>query len=140
MPLQGTGAFGDPAPVKNAKTVLVIDDDRDLLFDLSDALETAGYRSRLAEDGQKALDLLEHETPDLIVLDLRIPVVDGWTLSVWLKNQPRLRDVPLVVLSAVHVAPRVLDAMNEKGPYWLEKPCSPEQFLGVVDHHLRIAG
>jgi CheY-like chemotaxis protein len=118
------------------KTILVIDDDRALLDDFRETLEDAGYSFRGASNGREAMELLERELPHLILLDLRMPDVDGWTLHVWLKNHPRLKGVPLVVISAVHVLPNMLDDMNAGGPAWIEKPVLPDQVLDVVGHHL----
>jgi signal transduction histidine kinase/DNA-binding response OmpR family regulator len=83
--------------------VLVADDDPLIREILRDALEGAGYRVSVAADGLEALEKIEQEPPDYLVLDLVMPKLDGGRLCAHLKSDPRLRSLPVVVLTGVAV-------------------------------------
>ena len=80
--------------------ILVVDDDPELRHVLAMALTDEGYEVRCAPDGQAALDLLEEWLPRLILLDLMMPELDGWTFRAHQLATERARDVPVVILSA----------------------------------------
>ncbi len=80
--------------------ILVVDDDESHRVLLSDFLDQLGYRTRQAKDGREALDMLEEEIPDAVLLDLRMPVMSGWGLLEALKKMPRARNLPIIIISA----------------------------------------
>jgi CheY-like chemotaxis protein len=80
--------------------VLVVDDDPDILEAICDILEGEGYRVARARHGEEALTRAEHERPDVILLDLMMPVMDGVAFSRAMRDRPALCDVPVVVISA----------------------------------------
>jgi CheY-like chemotaxis protein len=88
---------GAPFP---SKEVLVVDDDPDICIILQDVLEAEGCRVMVAHNGQEALQVLEHKRPALILLDLMMPVMDGWEFSARLQQLPELQEIPVVVVSA----------------------------------------
>jgi two-component system chemotaxis response regulator CheY len=79
--------------------VLVVDDDPDILEAITDILEVEDYRVAKARNGVEALERVEAERPDAILLDLMMPVMDGATFAHALQQRPA-RDVPIVVISA----------------------------------------
>jgi CheY-like chemotaxis protein len=81
------------------KRVLVVDDDASIRELLSTALEDDGYEVVPATNGQDALAVVERWRPDVIVLDLMMPIMDGWTFA---KRLRELDEIPIVVLSAVN--------------------------------------
>ena len=81
--------------------VLVIDDDADLGRVIRRVLELEGYDVLLSDDGLRGLAAAQRQRPDAIVLDLMMPVMDGYLVLEQLRNDARTRDVPVVVLSAV---------------------------------------
>jgi CheY-like chemotaxis protein len=85
-----------------APTVLVVDDDDHIRALVCDALDLEGYEARPARDGRAALDLLDHWQPDLIMLDLNMPVMDGWTFCARQQERPDLADIPVALMSATH--------------------------------------
>ena len=86
--------------VNSASTILVVDDDDDSRDILRSLLRDEGYRVVVARNGRLALDVLRLFTPDLIVLDLKMPVLDGWGFDRERARNPRLRSVPVIVVSA----------------------------------------
>jgi CheY-like chemotaxis protein len=80
--------------------LLVVDDDSSHRALISDVLDEMGYRTREATNGREALDLLEQEMPQAVLLDLRMPVMSGWGLLEALKKLPRARNLPIIIISA----------------------------------------
>src|SRR5687768_1184531 len=80
--------------------VLVVDDDSDIREFVSVLLGCEGYQVREASHGREALDTLEHWHPDVIVLDMRMPVMDGAAFLDAQQASPRLRQIPVIVMSA----------------------------------------
>lgn len=81
--------------------ILVVDDDPDILDALVEILEAEGYRAERARNGQEALERLRASPPALILLDLMMPVMDGWEFAQRLKEEPPdLAHTPIIVLSA----------------------------------------
>ena len=83
-----------------SNVVLVVDDDPDILEALSEILEAEGFEIRRARNGKEALEKLEPDPPHLILLDLMMPVMDGWEFAQRLKQRPRVANIPIIVLSA----------------------------------------
>jgi CheY-like chemotaxis protein len=79
--------------------VLIVDDDASHRTLLADFVEQLGYASREAGDGREALDILELELPEVVLLDLRMPVMSGWGLLEALKHMPRARQVPIIIIT-----------------------------------------
>jgi CheY-like chemotaxis protein len=107
--------------------VLVIDDDPDLGRVVRRVLELEGYDVVLSDDGLRGLAAAQRQRPDVIVLDLMMPVMDGYQVLEQLQNDPRTRDIPVVVLSAV-----ALDETRERveaagASAFLTKPFEPDQ-------------
>jgi CheY-like chemotaxis protein len=81
--------------------ILVVDDDPDILEALSEILEAEGFEIWRARNGKEALERLEPEPPQLILLDLMMPVMDGWEFAQRMRQKPpAVASVPLIVLSA----------------------------------------
>lgn len=80
--------------------ILVVDDDPDILEALSEILEAEGFEIRRARNGKEALERLEPDPPQLILLDLMMPVMDGWEFAQRMRQRPALSSIPIIVLSA----------------------------------------
>ena len=85
-----------------AKRVLIVDDDADIRDLLFSALAEDGYEGVQACDGREALAVVERWRPDVIVLDLMMPGMDGWTFARRLREGPLPSTIPILVLSAAH--------------------------------------
>jgi CheY-like chemotaxis protein len=82
-------------------TILIVDDDADFRCALGEVLQEEGHHIVEAANGQEAIQLLDSLTPDLILVDLMMPVLNGWSLLAAIWERPQLREVPIAVLSAV---------------------------------------
>ncbi len=109
-----------------APLILVVDDDEDLRELVSDALVLAGYRVRTARNGKVALEQAQLMRPDLIVLDLMMPVMNGWQFLEAQREDPDLASVPVIVVTA---GP---DSQAEGAAVFMRKPFDVATLLTVV--------
>ncbi|HYH80062.1 MAG TPA: response regulator [Longimicrobium sp.] len=118
------------------KTVLLADDHEDNRLALQMMLERAGYRTLGAHDGQEAVDLALEHRPDLIVMDLAMPVMDGREANFALKADARTRDIPVLMLTAMALSIDRESLAKEGFEGVLIKPILPSALLNDV--HTRI--
>lgn len=78
------------------KIVLIVDDEEDIRETLRDAFELQGYDVEVAEDGQRALDVLERIQPSIVLLDIMMPVLDGNAVFVRMRADPRWASIPII--------------------------------------------
>ncbi|MBL8119410.1 MAG: response regulator [Anaerolineae bacterium] len=80
--------------------ILVVEDNRDNMTLIVDMLESLNYEVIKAQDGQRGVALANSERPDLILMDLSLPVMDGWTASSQIKADASIRHIPIIALTA----------------------------------------
>lgn len=119
--------------VNTAPLVLVVDDDPDLLELTAEALSQRGYRVKTAQNGQEGLNLVDEELPQLILLDMRMPVMDGWTFTKLLRERHG-RKIPLVVTTAAMDSPLRADEVGAAAD--LGKPFELDKLYAVVEDAL----
>jgi DNA-binding response OmpR family regulator len=121
------------------KTILAIDDERDLLELIEYNLEKAGYLVLKAKTGAAGIDIARQHHPDLIVLDVMLPEMDGWEVCRRLKSEPRTRQIPIVMVTAkVEESDKVLGLELGADDY-VTKPFSPRELLARIRAVLRRA-
>ena len=106
-------------------TVLVVDDNAMNRLILSRQLEHEGLRVVTAEDGVRALDLVRSEPFDLVLLDILMPEVDGYTVLTEMKGDPELRRLPVIVVSALDEIDSVVRCIEAGAEDYLTKPFDP---------------
>ena len=106
-------------------TVLVVDDDRVNRMLLRRSLEAEGHAVTTAEHGRAALELLETELPDVILLDILMPELDGFAVLDEVKANPRTRDIPVIMISAVDEMDSVVRCIEAGAEDYLAKPFDP---------------
>ena len=112
--------------------VLLVDDDRQTRLKLSRNLESEGYSVSVAQGGRQALDMLESESFDLIILDILMPEVDGFTVLSQVKATPALSEIPVVVISAVDDPDSIEKCRQLGAAEYLIKPVSAEHLNACV--------
>ena len=120
----------------NEKTILVADDETHILHVVSLKLRNAGFRVLTARDGQEALEMAQHEHPDLLITDYHMPQLSGLELCQRLKQDARTNDIPAIMLTArgYHLEPR--DTEESGILRMLSKPFSPRHLLSTVNEVL----
>ena len=117
------------------KKILIVDDEKDVLTVLERRLSNAGYSILKAENGEEAVFMANNEQPDLIILDIIMPGMDGARTAEILKNDSATRDIPIIFLTCLLTRK---DGRGERiigGKYFIAKPYNPEKMLQVVDRY-----
>ena len=113
--------------------ILVVEDIPNVLELLEVTLRFQGYQVISAHNGQEALEILENETPALIITDILMPKLDGFALVHELRNNPKTLGIPVIFLSATYVTPEDRQfAMSLGASRFIEKPIDTEDFLLTI--------
>ena len=118
--------------------LLVVEDIPDILNLLEATLKFKGYRVVTARNGEEALDVIHKDRPDLIIADILMPKMDGFSLVHRLRINPETRRIPVVFLSATYVAPEdKAFAMSLGATRFIEKPVDLPTFLPIIEKILQ---
>lgn len=117
-------------------TVLVVDDEPDSLRFLTDTLENAGITVLVAVSGASALDLLQHVTPDLILMDGIMPGMTGFETTARIKRRAGLAHVPVVFMTGLTESEHVVQGFEAGGIDYLRKPVNVHELLARVRVHI----
>jgi two-component system cell cycle response regulator DivK len=122
------------------RTVLVVEDEDELRAMVRNVLSWSGYRVLEAPSGEAALAVFESEQPDLMLLDIRLPGIDGWEVLVQLHGLGRLKSLPVVVFSAYDAAPVAARAAGFGCRAFVQKPFSIRELLATLERVLAEQG
>ena len=127
------------APKPTEGGILVVDDDPAGLQLLVDLLSEQGYQVRPANSGELALRSAANRLPELILLDIQMPGMDGYAVCRCLKSDPRTRDIPVLFLSALHDTESKVLGLKAGAVDFVTKPYQAEEVLARVNTHLLLA-
>ena len=120
-----------------SEKILVVDDEKDILNITVFRLENAGYQVLSVVDGQSAMDIIRAERPDLVLLDLRVPVIDGYEVCKRVKADEDLRQIPVILFTA-NVSENMVEKTNELGADdFLLKPFNYKELLRKVSSAIK---
>jgi two-component system, cell cycle response regulator DivK len=114
------------------KRILVVEDQEDLRGILRDLLTSSGYEMLEAADGQAGVDKAKAEKPDLILMDIQMPVMDGYDATRQIKADPDLKPIPIVAVSSFAMKGDEEKARAAGCDHYITKPYSPMQLLKTV--------
>ncbi|HEX2058116.1 MAG TPA: response regulator [Actinomycetota bacterium] len=117
----------------DSKRVLICDDDPVILRLLEVNLELEGYDVLVAHHGEEAFEIASRELPDLVILDIMMPRLDGYQTCQKLKAQSSTQDIPIVFLSAKAQQSDIEKGRSYGVSEYLTKPFDPNDLLGVVE-------
>ncbi len=124
------------------KKILLIDDDPDFVEAVRVIIASGGYDVRVAYDGAEGLEAVAQEKPDLIILDVMMPVMNGHEACAKLKANPETAKIPIILLTAV--ADRVTtstythrDMLESEAEDYMPKPVEPAELLSLVQQWLK---
>ena len=120
--------------------ILLVEDHREIWDFLSRRLKRHGHEVSVAEDGQAGLDQARSEKPDLILLDMNLPVMDGWTVAGTLKGDAATKPIPIIALTAHAMSGDREKAVNAGCDDYHAKPIDFSQLLNQIDTALAGAG
>ena len=112
--------------------ILIVEDNEMNRDMLSRRLERKGYEVVMAEDGQKGVDKSKSENPDLILMDLSLPVMDGWEATSTIKADANTKDIPIIVLTAHAMAGDREKALKAGADEYDTKPIDFKRLLGKI--------
>lgn len=116
-----------------AKTILIVEDNEDNLVVYRTILEHVGYRVIEARDGEEGVDFAARDHPDLILMDISIPKIDGWEATRRIKAEDETRDIPIIALTA-HALEEDREKARRAGcDGYLAKPVEPRRVVEEVE-------
>jgi len=127
----------DPTPSSKSPLVLIVDDFADNREMYGQFLEFSGFRVAEAQNGYEALEKAFALRPDLIVMDLSLPGLDGWEATRRLKADDRTRATPVIALTGHALAGHSKGAMDAGCDAFITKPCLPERLLEEIKSMLK---
>lgn len=119
------------------KRILVVEDEPSLAEVVSLYLKRAGFQVQIASDGRQAMDILERQIPDFVILDLMLPEVDGLSLTRWLRDHS---DVPIIMVTARREEIDRIAGLEMGADDYVVKPFSPQELVSRVRAVLRRTG
>ncbi|MFP3898423.1 MAG: PleD family two-component system response regulator [Dehalococcoidia bacterium] len=124
--------------MKPRPKILLVDDDVDLVKVMSGALESKAYEVIVAYNGLDGLEKAKREKPDLVVLDILMPIADGFTFADQFRKDPALADVPVLALTGFS------ESLGQPFPFdvseYIMKPIKPRELVAKVEESLKKAG
>lgn len=120
--------------------ILYVEDNEDNIFMLQTRLQRKGYEVIIARDGQEGLDKAKGENPDIILMDVGLPIIDGYEATKKLKADPATEKIPIIVLTAHALSSDQQMAMDSGADGYAPKPVNFLQLLEQIDSLLDSTG
>lgn len=115
-----------------AKKILVVDDEPHVVKLLKARLEKNGYSVIVAHEGQEALDKTYQENPDLIILDIMLPYIDGYNVCKILRSDEKYKVIPIIMLTGRTLARDIKAGMDLGAVSYVQKPFNANVLLGLI--------
>jgi putative two-component system response regulator len=113
--------------------ILIVDDEMDIRFVIGKMLTKEGFEIIEAESGEVALEVLKENSPDLILLDVMMPGLDGWETCAKIKSEEKTSHIPVIMLTAKTAEEEKIKALEECGAEWhISKPIDRPKFIETV--------
>lgn len=122
---------------KDNRKLLLIDDDPNLILLVKDYLEFRGYNVDTAENGREALQVLDRNVPDMIICDIMMPEMDGYSLVKHIRQEPMTNRIPVLFLSAKGQSQDRVKGLSEGADIYMSKPFEPEELVAQVESSLK---
>jgi CheY-like chemotaxis protein len=119
--------------IVSASRILVVDDDREIVRAIKLRLSNAGFEPVVAFDGVEGLTIALNDTPDAILMDLHMPVMDGFSMLERLQNSVHTANVPAIIISADSADKARLKALRSGATYFVEKPYKPDDLMRALN-------
>jgi len=120
------------------KLILIIEDNEQALYLLTFILKKHGYDVIQAHDGHEGIELASHVVPALILLDIQLPLLDGYAVARRLRGNPALADVPIIAVTSYAMAGDRERVLLAGCTDYLEKPIDPDTFMFQIEQYLGI--
>ena len=121
--------------MKQKPKILVVDDDVELVTVMKGTLESKSYEVIVAYNGKEGLEKAKKEKPDLVILDILMPVMDGWSFANQFSKEPSLAKTPVLALTSFS------ESLGQPFPFevceYIRKPLKPKELIAKVEEHLK---
>jgi DNA-binding response OmpR family regulator len=124
----------------SAKTVLVVDDDVAIVSLLRANLEMSGYRVQVAYDGVEALEKIQAEMPDLVILDIQMPRLSGWEVLRDLRRHEKTAMLPVIMLTILGDSENITRGWSEGVDCYIPKPFDVDEVMAMIGRLLEVSG
>ena len=125
--------------ILSSKTILIVDDQTNNLQLLSRYLENANYNILIAQSGKKAIDIADALSPDLILLDVMMPGIDGFEVCRHLKSNSKTKDIPIIFMTALAETKNKVQGFKLGAVDYITKPIESEELMARVQTHLSLS-
>ena len=114
------------------KTILLVDDEPDVILVVRGRLKTWGYQVIIAMNGQEALEAVDRQIPDLILMDLKMPVMGGKETCLRLKSDPRFSKIPIILITSSTQQAATAELLAVRADDCIIKPFDPKDLLAKI--------
>ena len=119
-----------------SRRVLLVEDQEDNRQIVSDLLTSVGYELLVATNGQEGVDMAVAQRPDLILMDIQLPVLDGYEATRRIKADPALRQIPIIAVTSYALSGDDVKALEAGCDAYLTKPFSPRALLAKIREYI----
>ncbi len=116
--------------------IMVIDDDPEISSLVQYTLESMGHTIRVCDNGREVIDAVKEFQPELMVMDVMLPGIDGYSLTLKIAEDPQLASIPIIVLSALEPSKSMFSKFNQVSAF-LTKPFNTDDLLDAVKNALK---
>ena len=124
--------------IDRKSTIHIVDDHKQNIMILKDILHSDGHRVLASNNAHDAFEMALKVKPDLFLLDVMMPDVDGFDLAIMFKSDPQLTDIPIIFISAISDAEAKMKSFDLGGVDYITKPFQREEVSLRVEFHLRL--
>jgi len=121
-------------------TILIVEDSPDIAEPLADAFRFEGFRVLLAENAVLALQLASELRPDLILMDIQLPDMDGLSVARTLKSDPAVKHIPIIAMTAYDIVGDQARAISRNCIGYSQKPVRPKDLINLISAVLKLPG
>jgi DNA-binding response OmpR family regulator len=125
--------------VNDRPKILVVDDESDVVNFIERTLKTEGFDVVTAYDGIGALDLVDAEKPDLVLLDIMMPMMSGYEVCEQIKANPQTQDIPVICVSSAHTPDARAQSLRAGAATLVVKPFLPAELIAQIRRYLKPA-
>ncbi len=122
----------DPLPSSQPPRVLIVDDEPNIVISIEFLMRQAGYAVQVAHTGEEAIAMIQAQLPDVVILDIMLPGMDGFEVCQWIREHPDWRDVKIVMLTAKGRDVEIAKGLALGANAYITKPFSTRHFVQEV--------
>jgi len=120
-----------------SKKILIIEDNEQNLYLSTFLLENKGYDVIQARDGYAGIEIVENENPDLLLLDIQLPGIDGYSIAEQISKMETNKDLPIIAVTSYAMVGDREKAMDSGCTGYIEKPINPDTFVNEIEKFFR---